>query len=416
MFRIPYLALGRSITQDFNERSRLITFSVYGSSLGGLAATSAAPYLLATLGSDRAGHGEVAWILAALIALGGIISFFLIDTEDAELDASGAAAARKHISFREAGAALRDNKPFQYLIGFKVLMFTGLAIGGGAVPYFTRYVLGASDKSLGSMFLAQMLGMMLSQFAWVRIARRYGRRNGLMAAAILQVVALFCWFLIPPGHPSPWLQILAAIQGISGGGVFFGLYTVLTDTMDHSRKDGDSGREGVLAGVFVMVEKATTALGTFILSSILALVGYVSAKDAGAAIQPAHVILGISIAMSVLPALCALAACLLLRKLDLPHNPAPRDRPKTGTTGTAAATVAAVALVAIAAIGHSARAAEPKAVDVPRWTRWNCRASAAATARASAPGFTRQTWKCVCPRPAPSSTGMASPRRESWWC
>jgi MFS family permease len=233
------------------------------------------------------------------------------------------------------------------------------------VPYFTRYVLGASDKSLGSMFLAQMLGMMLSQFAWVKMARRYGRRNGLMAAAILQVAALFCWFLIPPGHPSPWLQILAAIQGISGGGVFFGLYTVLTDTMDHSRKDGDSGREGVLAGVFVMVEKATTALGTFILSSILALVGYVSAKDAGAAIQPPHVILGISIAMSVLPALCALAACLLLRKLNLPHNPAPRDRPKTGTTGTAAATVAAVALVAIAAIGHSARAAEPKAVDVP---------------------------------------------------
>ena len=43
LFRIPYLALGRSITQDFGERSKLMTFSVYGSSLGSLAAMSAAP-------------------------------------------------------------------------------------------------------------------------------------------------------------------------------------------------------------------------------------------------------------------------------------------------------------------------------------------------------------------------------------
>lgn len=353
LFRIPYLALGRSITQDFNERSKLITFSVYGSSLGGLAANSAAPYLLATLGSDRAGHGAVAWVLAILIGLGGIISFILIDTEAAELDASGTAVIRENISFREAGIALRENQPFQYLIGFKVLMFTGLTLHGAAIPYYTRHVLGATDVSLSGIFLAQMIAMMASQIVWVRVAGRYGRRNALMVASLLEIVALFSWFLIPASHPSPSLQILAAFQGVCGGGIFFGLYTVLTDTMDHSLRNANgAGREGVLAGVFVMVEKATAALGTFVFASILGYVGYVSGKDVVAAAQPHDVVLGISLAISVLPAMAALTACLFLRKLHLPRAPvetaSPLIKPVTA--------LAAIALLATISIAPPARA------------------------------------------------------------
>lgn len=367
LFRIPYLALGRSITQDFNERSRLITFSVYGSSLGGLAANSAAPYLLAQLGSDRAGHGAVAWILAVLIAIGGIVSFWLIDTEAAEVDGDGIAVAREHISFREAGIALRENQPFQYLIGFKVLMFTGLTLHGAAVPYYTRYVLRASDVSLSSIFLSQMIAMMASQILWVRVAGRIGRRNGLMIASLMQICAMFCWYLIPADHPTPWIQILAAFQGICGGGIFFGLYTVLTDTMDHSRKNADgAGREGVLAGVFVMVEKATAALGMFVFSTILGLVGYVSAKDATVTIQPHNVVVGISLAMSVLPATVALLACLFLRKLQLPSAPAPKESTTMGTTAKAATALVTLVITGSIGFGQPARAETPvAAVAVP---------------------------------------------------
>ncbi len=374
MFRIPYLALGRSITQDFNERSKLMTFSVYGSSLGGLAATSAAPYLLSTLGSDRAGHGLVAWILAGMIAVGGIVSFLLIDTEDAELDESGAASTRSHLSFRDAWSALRQNRPFQHLMGFKVTMFAGLTLHGAAIPYYTRHVLGASDAALSGIFLAQMIAMMASQVFWVRAARRFGRRNALMTATLMQMTAMVCWYLIPIGHPNPWVQILGAFQGVCGGGIFFGLYTVLTDTMDLSRKNGGgAGQEGVLAGVFVMVEKATAAFGTFVFSTILGVVGYVSAKDAGAAAQPHQVIVGISVAMSLLPAICALIACLFLRKLNIPHIPVAKEpvrpmktsRTKTGLAVTAATALAVVALPAGMPAAHAQAAPVVAPVAVP---------------------------------------------------
>jgi Na+/melibiose symporter-like transporter len=317
MFRVPYLAVGRSITQDFNERSRLMTFSVCGSSLGTLAATSAAPLLLTRFGSDRAAHGEIAWLLAALVALGAIATFVLINTEG---DATRQPARAKPIGGHGLGAAFRAtvaNRPFRNLIGFKVLMFAGLALHGAAIPFYTRHVLKAPDTIISGIFLAQTVMMMVSQPGWVRVARQFGRRQGLMAAALIEAACMVGWFFVPAGAPSPWVQVLGGIEGICVGGLMFGLYTVLTDTMDEVRAGSSAGQEGLLSGVFVMVEKATTAGGTLVFSSIMAAVGFVSATAAGS-VQSGTVLAGITFAISVLPAIVAVLACLFLRRSRAP--------------------------------------------------------------------------------------------------
>jgi hypothetical protein len=98
----------------------------------------------------------------------------------------------------------------------------------------------------------------------------------------------------------------------------FGLYTVLTDTMDAARASevaagrDAAGQEGLLAGVFVMVEKATAAAGTFVFSTVMAYAGFISAKNVGT-VQPEGVVGGITLAISVLPAIAAVLACLFLR-------------------------------------------------------------------------------------------------------
>jgi Na+/melibiose symporter-like transporter len=309
LYRIPYLAIGRQITQDFHERSRLMTFSVYGSSFGGLAATSAAPWMLASLGGDRAAHGLLALVLAALVAAGGIGTFLLIDG----LEDNTPTPTRTPLNLRATIAAIAANQPFRSLMAFKIIMFTGLTLHGTALPYYTRHVLHSSDKSLATIFLLQTLGMMASQPAWVRLAARFGRRQALIGAALSQTLFMFCWFLVPSAHPLPWVLILGGLEGLCFGGLFFGLYTVLTDTMDHARAHlATQGSEGALAGVFVMVEKATSALGIFIFSTIMSANGFASAHDAGSA-QNAGVMLGIVLALSVLPALAAVLACLFLR-------------------------------------------------------------------------------------------------------
>jgi Na+/melibiose symporter-like transporter len=134
-----------------------------------------------------------------------------------------------------------------------------------------------------------------------------------MLAALMQGVAMLLWYVVPAGAPTPWLQILGAIEGICIGGLIFGLYGTLTDIMDMTRRNaGSGGQEGVLSGVFVMVEKATAAFGAFVFSMIMTSVGFVSAKDAGA-VQSGPVLAGIVVAMSLIPAAAAVLSCLMLR-------------------------------------------------------------------------------------------------------
>jgi Na+/melibiose symporter-like transporter len=307
MFRIPYLALGRAITQDFTKRSKLMTFSVFGSSFGTLATTSLVPALLAGFGSDRSAHASLAWLIAALVALGGIATFLLIDSEGEE------AQTLAHCTLADAWRAIAANRAFTCLIGFKLVLFSGLALHGAAIPYFTRHVLHANDFSLSSIFLMQTLAMMISQPVWVRIAKRFGRQQGLIIAALMEVLGMVAWFLVPTGQPSPWLQIIGSYEGLALGGIMFGLYTMLSDTMDTARASaGSNVQDGVLAGVFVMVEKATSALGTFVFTTIMAWAGFVSASDAGTQ-QPASVTTGIVAAIALVPAGAALFACLFLR-------------------------------------------------------------------------------------------------------
>jgi GPH family glycoside/pentoside/hexuronide:cation symporter len=313
MFRVPYLAMGAEITRGFRQRSILMTFSVYGSSIGGLFATSAAPFLLSRIGSDRAGHGIVACILAALILLGGLACFWAIG----RATVTAPPVSRHRIGLTERLQALRENKPFAVLIGFKMLMFTAISLHGTAVPFYTRHVLKVSDASIAGIYLGQTLATMASQIGWVRLARRFGRRNALIGAALLDALVMMGWTLVPMSAPTPWIQILGVCQGICTGGLFFGLYTILPDTMEYDRHRSGIERAGIFAGIFVMVEKITSAVGAAVFGGVLGAVGYVAAKDSSAAVQPAGVLDGIIFILAVLPSIASLLACLVLRLYDL---------------------------------------------------------------------------------------------------
>ena len=197
----------------------------------------------------------------------------------------------------------------------------------------------------------------------VNVAGRFGRRRGLIAATLTEVVVMACWFGIPAGHPFPVIQIVSGLEGVGAGGLMFGLYTVLTDVMDDTRSraqaTGGPGQEGLLAGIFVMVEKATAASGAFLFSMVLAAAGFVSASDAGAK-QPPAVATAIALAIAIIPAALALTACLFLRE------PGKRPRQSQGPLVAIGAIVLAGYGLLNSAPVNADKAGSPPAIAVKR--------------------------------------------------
>lgn len=306
VYRIPYLALGADISRSFEGRSRLMTFQVYGSSLGGLVATSAAPFLLAMGGGGRESHEVMSWVLATLILLSGLACFRLTDTAPA-----GELVAPPHYTLREKFSALAQNRPFVCLIVAKVVLFVGLALHISAVAFFMRHGLNLTDFSLGTMFLLRTFTTIGSQALWPKIAARLGRRNALIAAISADVMLYGAWWLLPSEGAATGLMVLGFLQGISAGGVIFNIQCMLPDTMDYDAQKFGLRREGLFAGIFVMTEKFTSAMATAIFGTFIGAMGYVAAADVGVA-QPASALLAIRLSVSVLPAALMLLSIFVL--------------------------------------------------------------------------------------------------------
>lgn len=319
IFRIPYLSMGADLTRSFGERSRLMTFSVYGSSIGSLLATTGAPFLLAFAGGGRDAHGQMALILGVLILISGLACFKLTDGVP-----EGTVAPASHYSRREKLAALMQNRPFVLLIVTKVVLFVGLAVHISGIAYFTRHVLGASDYSLGTLFLLQTLATMFSQPVWVHVARRLGRRNGLLTAIGLDVLIFSAYWFVPADGANAWLAVLGPLKGITTGGVFLNIQCMLPDTMNYDQQRHGLRREGLFAGIFVMVEKFTAAIGAAVFGTIIGAMGYVATAGSGVA-QPAGALVAIRACVSLVPSLLLLASMVVLIGYRLPQDSLERE-------------------------------------------------------------------------------------------
>jgi len=314
LFRTPYLALPPEITSDFQERSKLMQFSVYGSSVGSLFATTMAPYMLDWFGGGREAHADMSYILAGLILIGGLGCFAATSNIK---ETKFKAVHTDQGDWRHQWRTMLDNRPFVVLIVFKVVMFIGFYMHGIAIPYFSRHVIKASDTWLGSIYLARTLTMIVSQPFWAWLARRYGRRNALMAAGLLEVICMLSWVFITTENALGMVIPVGFLQGLSSGGIFFGLYTTLPDTMEYDRRRTGLQREGVFAGIFSMVEKITNALAVSLFGITIGMLGYLSSTDAGATAQPESAIQGIYLALCWVPTALSAAACFILRYYNL---------------------------------------------------------------------------------------------------
>jgi Na+/melibiose symporter-like transporter len=291
-----------------------MSFSVYGSSVGGLFATTAAPFLLAFTGGGREAHGMVALVLAALILISGLACFALTaGVPDA------APSTATDVSWRDKLYALTQNRPFVVLMVTKVLLFVGLAVHISGIAFFTKHVLRASDYSLGTLFLLQTLAAMFSQPLWVFIANRLGRRNGLMLAIGLDVLIFCTYWFVPAEGANAWLAVLGPLGGIATGGTFLNIQCMLPDTMNFDQQRHGLRREGLFAGIFVMVEKFTAAVGAAVFGAIIGAMGYVAAAG-GAAVQPVEAQIAIRACVSLVPALILIASVLVLSRYRLPQD------------------------------------------------------------------------------------------------
>ncbi len=309
LFNVPYMAMPAEMTRSYHERSVIHGYRVASAAIGGLAVQMMAGFLLEGLGKGPLAHSILGFTGGGLILVTMLVTFF--GTARLPVDV----VPPNSLSFREQLRGFIENRPFQQVMGVKLVQLVGISASSGGLLFFLANVIDRPLSLLPLIGLATTVGVLTSTPALLWLSRRIGKRGGYAVSAAITGVAALSWALAQPGEPVWALVLRGYLLGIAfAGNVMFAM-SMLADTMELDQHRTGVRREGTYSAAYSFVEKLASSLGPLVLGGALSLAGFDPSRPPAEATPEVRqaVLLGIA----YVPAAMAVLAVLILSRYRL---------------------------------------------------------------------------------------------------
>lgn len=349
LFQVPYIALPAELTDDYEERTRLLTARVVVLTVAILAFGGGAPALRSAVPDEHAGYLLMAAVAGLVLGVSLLVAAGVqhgarrrrapvrptaTRTAPASARPSGAAPApgppsgtwqRVGTAYREGVGVLRSSLPFRVLLTTFVLqaLATGTMLAGA--QYVARWVL--DDEAAVTYLFAALVGpAVVFAPVWGAVAHRVGKERAFrLASAVFAVATLgllgLAW------SPGAWVYAVVALAGAAYAGLQSLPLAMLPDVVSHDARTRGPGRAGLFSGVWTAGETTGFALGATVLSLTLAATGYVESRAGDVVVQADGAVLGIVLAFSVLPAALVALSLITLHRYPLRKEDVDAARP-----------------------------------------------------------------------------------------
>jgi GPH family glycoside/pentoside/hexuronide:cation symporter len=294
LFNVPYMAMPAEMTDMPAERTSIMSWRITFVSIGGLI-TGMVPQLVTRLGGGRTGYGIVGFILAGVV-IAAMLSTFAAARRTRQV-AGGAQAG----GFKRYQVVLQ-NRPFMLIIAAKVCQLVGLASLTASILFLMKNVLLQPESTVGLYVTAATIATISTMPVWVWLGKRFSKRNLYMAACLLFACLTSSWLLAGANEPLPLILLRGFCSGTFSGGLLLMGQSLLPDAIDADCKRSGIRREGVYAGAYSFVEKASMAFGPLLIGLILQAFHFKPSLGKAVA-QPAEALTGIYIGVAIVPAL-----------------------------------------------------------------------------------------------------------------
>lgn len=310
-FNVPYLAMPAEMTNDYHERSNLMSYRAVFLVGGSFTGSAIAGALLQHFGGGADAYRLVGFVLAGVTFVAMMIS--VLGTQNAQFTTF----KRPSIPALNQLRLFFVNKPFLVLGGIKAVQFLQLSAGGAVTLFFFINILEKNEGLLFPFGAAVTVGSVLSLRIWLPIIKKYGKREVFFAALLLQMLVHLSWLLASPTEPLFIFMLRAFLLGSLSGALLICGQSMITDTIEYDRRLSGVNREGTYSSVFSFLEKSMHATGPLIIGLMLTGLGFDPSIGRGEP-QPESAQNAIWIGKAWLPALCSavMALGLLLYDLD----------------------------------------------------------------------------------------------------
>lgn len=325
LFQVPYIALPAELTSGYDERTRLLSWRVVVLTLAILLFGAGGPEIRGLFPDDELLGYLVMGVVAGLLLGAGLLVGGSVAPRQAPLP-EGVPAARPPVlsltHYREGLAVLRQSQPFRALLGAFVLqgLATGLMLAGA--QFVATWVL-RDEGAVTVLFVALIAPALLVAPLWRLVSDRTGKERAFRLASLLFLIATLA-LVAMAWAPGWWVVAPVALAGAAYAGMQTLPMAMLPDVISYDAAQrgglagsGGAGRAGVFGGVWTAGETTGMALGSTVLTLVLALTGYVESAAGVSVEQPGAAVAGIALSFSLLPAVLMILSLLVLGRYRL---------------------------------------------------------------------------------------------------
>jgi Na+/melibiose symporter-like transporter len=306
-FQIPYISMPAEMTDDYHERTRLMSVRMVLLTVGILLGGALAPAISGGKQGGRHGYSVMAVVIGVLLAAAMLTCWR--GTAGAR---TAPAATGDRVTLRAQARVIGANPGFVALVlAYSVQAIAISAMLAGA-PYVATYLLG--DSGLAAvLFVFLVAPAAVVMPLWRRLSLRRGKLPCYAAASVLfgAVAATLAFGRVEP-RPLVYLQV--ALLGVGYAGMQLFPYAMLPDAVTADPRSASEARAGIYTGVWQAVETIGYAVGPALYGAALAITGFVSSSADQRVAQPGSALTGVALAFSLLPAALVLLSLPLLRR------------------------------------------------------------------------------------------------------
>ena len=310
---IPHISLGSELTEDFDERTRLRTYSVTFMGIGTLIAVGT-PLLLVDAYTSLTGSSTAAWALAGLTygaltaAAYQVCCHFLKgkEPENPNLVLEGEAPNKKeliHNFLNDAKSAFK-NRSLVRLIMITFFVNVVVTLGSALAVFLLQYVYQFNDAQSSLVMTLQGIFVVLAAVAAGAAASKLDKKLVMIFGIIVYMLA----YIIIIALPVAWPVIIAStvLFALGNSGYWTMIYAMSYDAAMVEQVRSGEKPDGLYTSLIGLFMKFGNALGSVASGIGLQIIGF----SEEASVQGAGVISGIRWLYAMAPTVFLLIALI----------------------------------------------------------------------------------------------------------
>jgi glycoside/pentoside/hexuronide:cation symporter, GPH family len=309
VFQVPYVSMLAEMTEDYHERTTIMSWRIAFLTVGILVGGAAAPEVVAAGGGGRTGYGLMG------VVIGGVLFLVLLGTFLGTRRVPIVEPLPVTAPFREQLRAAAANRAFFRLLACFVVQALGIGAMLAGVDFFAAYIL-QDERQTTFLFAFLVAPALVTMPLWAWFGHRFGKLAGYVTCSV--VFALGAVGLITASPDRLWLvYLLVLVMGTAYAGTQMFPFAMLPDTISADTARTGLRRAGAYTGVWTAGEKAGFAVGPALFAAVLAVTGFIETEGGRIVEQPPAALAGLTVGFALLPAALILLGLLFVRGYDL---------------------------------------------------------------------------------------------------